>query len=187
MEVKVLKDSYYGKHRKVTVQVRCTEGYVYMIKHHLLGKLVYCTRTKSNDVCVITGSYAILLSIANERTVGSNPRIVNMFLDELFRALTDSEPVKRAVHAPFVSDLRINEVFKSENLEEELKKVVGLSVYQCFYNIHSESEDVVLEKLKKVVTSRMVTAFNHCGIVYNEVDGYVSPHVFMSELTNYGV
>ena len=165
MEVKVLKDSYYGKHRKVTVQVRCIEGCVYMIKHHLLGKLVYCTRTKSNDVCVITGSYAILLSIANERTVGSNPRIVNMFLDELFRALTDSEPVKRVIHVPFISDSRLEEVSKLDNVEEELKKVVGLSVYQCFYGETTEDDFLVLEKLKKVVTSRMVTAFNHCGVV----------------------
>lgn len=186
MEVKVIKDSFYGNHRKVTLQVEARESDLFEIETFMRGKLAYCTRMiNGRDVTVITDSHWHLEVLAD--TLRSKVDVVNLFLDDVRRALAKSKPVKRSIHAPFVSDNRINEAFKSEDFEDELKKVVGLSVYQCLHGASYEPEDVVLERFKSTVTHTMITAFNHCGVVYNEVEGYVSPHVFMSQLTNYGV
>lgn len=185
MEVKVLKDSYYGKHRKVTLQVEASPSELLAIESLLRRQLSYCTNMKNTDALVITDSFWFLKSFAE--AYRSTTKVLSLFLDEMLRALNKSISTKSAIHAPFVSEARIKEVLKSENLEEELRSIVGLSVYQCWCGASDEPEKVVLNKLKELRNPAMVVAFNHCGVVYNEVDGYVSPHVFMSELTNYGV
>lgn len=185
MEVKVIKDSYYGKHRKVTLQVKALPAELLVIASLLRRELCNCTDMVNKDVIVITSSFWQLDVLST--TFHSTSNVISLFLDELARALNKSISVKSAIHAPFVSKARIKEVLKSENLEGELAKIVGLSIFQCWNGASYEPEDVVLDKLKKMRNPAMVVAFNHCGVVYNEVDGYVSPHVFMSELTNYGV
>lgn len=185
MEVKVLKDNYYGKHRKVTLQVEAGVSELIVISSVLMKELCYCTSMLNKNALVVTSSFWHL-EILSE-TFRSNSGIMNLFLDKLARALRGSVSVKSAIHAPFVSEARIKEVLKSENFEEELRSIVGLSIYQCWCGASDEPEKVVLNKLKELRNPAMVVAFNHCGVVYNEVDGYVSPHVFMSELTNYGV
>jgi hypothetical protein len=185
MEVKVLKDSYYGKHRKVTLQVEARPVELLSISSLLRLELCNCTDMLNRDAIVVTDSHWHLETLAS--TFHSTSNLLSLFLDEVRRVLHKSVTVERAIHAPFVSDSKIKEVFKSENFEEELRNVVGLSVYQCWFGTSYEPEEVVLGKLKNLRNPAMVVAFNHCGIVYNEVDGYVSPHVFMSKLTNYGV
>lgn len=185
MEVKVLKDSYYGKHRKITLQVEAQSTELLSIKSLLRQELCNCTDVMNRDAIVVTNSFWHLDVLA--ATFHSTSNVLNSFLDELRSALCRSISVKSAIHAPFVSKQRIKEVFRSENFEEELAKIVGLSIYQCWCGTSYESEDVILNKLKRMRNPAMVVSFNHCGVVYNEVDGYVSPHVFMSQLTNYGV
>lgn len=185
MEVKVLKDSYYGKHRKVTLQVEASPSELLAIESLMNRQLAYCTHMKNTDVLVITDSFWFLKSFAE--AYHSTTKVLSLFLDKTLRALNKSISVKSAIHAPFISDSKIEEVLKSENFEEELRNIVGLSIYQCWCGASDESENVILDKLKKLPDPKMVVAFNHCGVVYNEVDGYVGPHVFMSQLTNYGV
>lgn len=185
MEVKVLKDSYYGKHRKVTLQVEASPSELYTIASVLRQELCNCTDMMNKDALVVTSNFWHLDVISE--TFRTTSSVMNLFLDKLARALRGSVSVKSAIHAPFVSEAKIKEVLKSKNYEEELCKIVGLSVYQCWCGASEERENVILKNLKKLRNPAMVVAFNHCGVVYNEVDGYVSPHVFMSELTNYGV
>ncbi len=184
MEVKVLKDSCYGKHRKVTLQVEASPSELYTIASVLRQELCNCTDMMNKDALIVTSSFWHLDVISE--TFRTTSSVMRLFLDELRIALLRSVPVKSAIHAPFVSKARIKEVLKSENFEEELRSIVGLSVYQCWCGALDEPEKVILNKLKELRNPAMVVAFNHCGVVYNEVDGYVSPHVFMSELTNYG-
>lgn len=185
MEVKVIKDSYYGKHRKVTLQVEASPSELLSIESLMRKQLSYCTNMKNTDAMLITDSFWFLKSFAE--AYRSTTKVLSLFLDEMLRALNKSVSTKSAIHAPFISDSKIEEVLKSENMEEKLKNIVGLSVYQCWCGASDELEKVMLDKLKELRNPAMVVAFNHCGVVYNEVDGYVSPHVFMSELTNYGV
>ena len=185
MEVKVLKDSYYGKHRKVTLQVEAGSSELIVIASVLMQELCYCTSMMNENALVVTSNFWHLEVLSE--TFRSTSGIMNLFLDKLAIALRGSVSVKSAIHAPFISEDRIKEVLKSKNYEEELCKIVGLSVYQCFCGASEEREKVILKNLKKLRNPAMVTAFNHCGVVYNEVDGYVSPHAYMSQLTNYGV
>lgn len=185
MEVKVLKDSYYGKHRNVTLQVEASPSELLSIESLMRKQLSYCTNMKNTDAMLITDSFWFLKSFAE--AYRSTTKVLSLFLDEMLRVLNKSVSIKSAIHAPFISDSKIEEVLKSESIEEKLKNIVGLSVYQCWCGASDEPEKVMLDKLKELRNPAMVVAFNHCGVVYNEVDGYVSPHVFMSELTNYGV
>lgn len=185
MEVKVLKDSYYGKHRKVTLQVEASPSELLAIESLMRRQLAYCTHMKNTDAMLITDSFWFLKSFAE--AYRSTTKVLSLFLDEMLRALNKSISTKSAIHAPFISDSKIEEVLKSENMEEELRDVVGMSIYQCWCGSSDEPKKVMLDKLKELRNPAMVVAFNHCGVVYNEVDGYVSPHAYMSQLTNYGV
>ena len=185
MEVKVIKDSYYGKHRKVTLQVEASPSELLSIESLMRRQLSYCTNMKNTDVMLITDSFWFLKSFAE--AYHSTTKVLSLFLDEMLRALNKSISTKSAIHAPFISDSKIEEVLKSENMEEELRDVVGMSIYQCWCGASDEPKKVMLDKLKGLRNPAMVVAFNHCGVVYNEVDGYVSPHAYMSQLTNYGV
>lgn len=57
MEVKVIKDSYYGKHRKVTLQVEASPSELLAIESLMRQQLSYCTNMKNTDAMLITDSF----------------------------------------------------------------------------------------------------------------------------------
>lgn len=77
MEVKVLKDSYYGKHRKVTLQVEAGVSELIVISSVLMKELCYCTSMLNKNALAVTSSFWHLEVLSE--TFRSNSGIMNLF------------------------------------------------------------------------------------------------------------